>query len=162
MDYTEETAGGRSTRQTATETPRERVRFLSGPTLSELLAEPSADNYRRWLRQENNTSSDRQSVVLLVTETPDNDEKEIFMYDVATGQVNKLSGELSSAFVEAAETNAEEDKSEKEDVEAEAQLSLEDVDLQKIGKGENDHTEVELSNIQRIYSTKKSNSQTRQ
>lgn len=34
-----------------------------------------------------------------------NKEKEIFMYDVATQTVSKLSGELSSAFVEAAEAN---------------------------------------------------------
>lgn len=33
-------------------------------------------------------------------------EKEIFMYDIATKTVNKLSGELSSAFVDAAETNS--------------------------------------------------------
>lgn len=32
------------------------------------------------------------------------------MYDIATRTVNKLSGELSTAFVEAAEANAEEDK----------------------------------------------------
>lgn len=34
-------------------------------------------------------------------------EKEIFMYDIATQSVSKLSGELSSAFVEAAETNSD-------------------------------------------------------
>lgn len=33
-------------------------------------------------------------------------DKEIFMYDVATKTVSKLSGELSSAFVEAAEANS--------------------------------------------------------
>lgn len=32
------------------------------------------------------------------------------MYDIATKTVNKLSGELSAAFVEAAEANAEEEK----------------------------------------------------
>lgn len=37
-------------------------------------------------------------------------EKEIYMYDIATKTVNKLSGELSAAFVEAAEANAEEEK----------------------------------------------------
>lgn len=36
-----------------------------------------------------------------------NDEaKEIFMYDIATQHANKLSGELSSAFVNVAEENA--------------------------------------------------------
>lgn len=37
-------------------------------------------------------------------------EKEIYMYDIATKTVNKLSGELSAAFVEAAEANADEEK----------------------------------------------------
>lgn len=37
------------------------------------------------------------------------DDKEIFMYDVPTKTVSKLSGELSSAFVEAAESNVNED-----------------------------------------------------
>lgn len=36
-------------------------------------------------------------------------EKEIFMYDIATKTVSKLSGELSSAFVEAAEANSSDD-----------------------------------------------------
>lgn len=34
------------------------------------------------------------------------DEKEIYMYDISTQKVNKLSGELSSAFVSVAEENA--------------------------------------------------------
>lgn len=34
------------------------------------------------------------------------EEREIFMYDIASGNVNKLSGELSNAFVEAAENNS--------------------------------------------------------
>lgn len=38
-------------------------------------------------------------------------DKEIFMYDIATQTVNKLNGELSAAFVDAAEANAEEEKS---------------------------------------------------
>lgn len=36
-------------------------------------------------------------------------DKEIYMYDIATKTVNKLSGELSAAFVEAAEANADEE-----------------------------------------------------
>lgn len=35
------------------------------------------------------------------------DEKEIFMYDISTQSVNKLSGELSTAFVNVAESNAQ-------------------------------------------------------
>lgn len=35
----------------------------------------------------------------------DAEEQEIFMYDIATKAVNKLSGELSSAFVNVAESN---------------------------------------------------------
>ncbi|KAH1015007.1 hypothetical protein HUJ05_012794 [Dendroctonus ponderosae] len=38
-------------------------------------------------------------------------EKEIFMYDLTTNNVSKLSGELSSAFVEAAEANSSDDLS---------------------------------------------------
>lgn len=34
------------------------------------------------------------------------EEREIFMYDISSGNVNKLSGELSNAFVEAAENNS--------------------------------------------------------
>lgn len=36
----------------------------------------------------------------------DEDEQEIFMYDIATKAVSKLNGELSSAFVRVAESNA--------------------------------------------------------
>lgn len=39
-------------------------------------------------------------------------QREIFMYDVGTGTVSKLNGELSSAFVDAAEANSS-DNSEK-------------------------------------------------
>lgn len=34
------------------------------------------------------------------------DEREIYMYDIGSGTVNKLNGELSNAFVEAAENNS--------------------------------------------------------
>lgn len=37
---------------------------------------------------------------------PDTDDKEIFMYDIATQNANRLSGDLSSAFVNVAEENA--------------------------------------------------------
>lgn len=39
------------------------------------------------------------------SDEPSND-REIFMYDISSGNVNKLSGELSNAFVEAAENNS--------------------------------------------------------
>lgn len=44
------------------------VQFLTGSPLKELIKTPSAENYRRWLKKENETVSDKQSVVLLVTE----------------------------------------------------------------------------------------------
>lgn len=44
---------------------------------------------------------------LIVSRTDEpSDEREIFMYDITSGNVNKLSGELSNAFVEAAENNS--------------------------------------------------------
>lgn len=44
------------------------VRFLSGGYLKQLLEKPNSENYKRWLKQENETASEKQSVVLLVTE----------------------------------------------------------------------------------------------
>ncbi|GLV39793.1 uncharacterized protein CBL_08141 [Carabus blaptoides fortunei] len=87
------------------------VRFLAGEALKQLIKEPTAENYKKWLDKENQTVSDKQSVVLLVTGSSNGnkDDKEIFMYDVASKTVSKLSGELSSAFVEAAESNVNED-----------------------------------------------------
>lgn len=41
----------------------------------------------------------------LILPTRSGEDREIFMYDVPTQTVSKLSGELSSAFVEAAESN---------------------------------------------------------
>lgn len=35
------------------------------------------------------------------------DDKEIFMYDVTSGSVSKLAGDLSTAFVDAAESNSD-------------------------------------------------------
>ncbi|XP_058808615.1 daxx-like protein [Phymastichus coffea] len=85
------------------------IKFLAGESLKQLVKKPSADNYKRWLDQERQTEPQRQSVVLLVT-TPSNSpdaEKEIFMYDVSSETVNKLAGNLSTAFVDAAESNAD-------------------------------------------------------
>ncbi|CAD6244231.1 GSCOCG00013307001-RA-CDS [Cotesia congregata] len=85
------------------------AKFLAGDTLKQLIRKPTAENYKKWLEQESQTEPQKQSVVLLVT-TPKNQskgDKEIFMYDVSTQAVSKLSGDLSSAFVDAAESNSE-------------------------------------------------------
>ncbi|XP_050352141.1 alpha-protein kinase 1-like [Nymphalis io] len=83
------------------------IKFVAGDSLHDLLRKPTKDNFEKWLNIEKKTASDEQSVILLVTgnEEP-SEEREIFMYDVASGTVNKLSGELSNAFVEAAENNS--------------------------------------------------------
>ncbi|XP_023311770.1 bromodomain-containing protein 4-like [Anoplophora glabripennis] len=83
--------------------------LIQGEELKTLLADPNAENYKKFLESENKTATDKQAVILLVTDPQEtaNKEKEIYMYDVATQTVSKLSGELSSAFVEAAEANSE-------------------------------------------------------
>ncbi|XP_008210360.2 nuclear receptor coactivator 6-like [Nasonia vitripennis] len=94
------------------------VRFLAGESLKQLVRKPSAENYKRWLEQEKQTEPQRQSVVLLVT-TPKDDadaEKEIFMYDVTSDSVSKLAGDLSTAFVDAAESNSDVDADPMSDV----------------------------------------------
>ncbi|XP_008552764.1 putative uncharacterized protein DDB_G0271606 [Microplitis demolitor] len=85
------------------------AKFLAGDTLKQLIRKPSAENYKKWLEQESQTEPQKQSVVLLVTtpRNPNKGEKEIFMYDVSSQGVSKLSGDLSSAFVDAAESNSE-------------------------------------------------------
>ncbi|VEN37633.1 unnamed protein product, partial [Callosobruchus maculatus] len=84
------------------------IDLIHDATLKKLIVEPTLENYRRFLESQNKTKNDQQSVILLVADPPDpaSTEKEIFMYDVATQTVSKLSGELSSAFVEAAEANS--------------------------------------------------------
>ncbi|PZC80317.1 hypothetical protein B5X24_HaOG214926 [Helicoverpa armigera] len=83
------------------------IKFVAGESLQELLKRPTKDNFQRWLEVEKKTATDLQSVVLLVTgDDGATGEKEIFMYDIASGNVNKLDGELSNAFVEAAENNS--------------------------------------------------------
>ncbi|XP_046434636.1 polyhomeotic-proximal chromatin protein-like [Neodiprion fabricii] len=85
------------------------VRFLAGDALKQVVKKPTAENYKKWLEQESRADPQRQSVVLLVT-TPDDDtqgEKEIFMYDVTTQAVSKLAGDLSTAFVDVAESNSD-------------------------------------------------------
>ncbi|PSN42281.1 hypothetical protein C0J52_12879 [Blattella germanica] len=82
------------------------VQFVAGDVLKELVKEPTVENYKKWLAKENSTEADRQSIVLLVVGANDGNSKDIYMYDVGTQKVSRLRGELSSAFVEVAEANA--------------------------------------------------------
>ncbi|KAF5301341.1 hypothetical protein FQA39_LY10739 [Lamprigera yunnana] len=84
-------------------------RQLAADALTKLIKNPSQENFKEWLDKENKTVADKQSVILLVTGDSQriSSEKEIFMYDLSTQTVSKLSGELSSAFVDAAETNSQ-------------------------------------------------------
>ncbi|KAB0805484.1 hypothetical protein PPYR_02454 [Photinus pyralis] len=88
-------------------------RYLAGEALKNLIKHPTTENFRDWLDKENNTIAEKQAVILLVAgnSEPNTGDKEIFMYDLGTQTVNKLSGELSSAFVDAAETNSGQDLS---------------------------------------------------
>ncbi|GBP61994.1 hypothetical protein EVAR_41002_1 [Eumeta japonica] len=81
------------------------IKFLAGDSLQDVLKKPTAENFKKWLEVEKKTVTDQQSVILLVTGN-DDQSKEIFMYDIGTGGVNKLDGDLSNAFVEAAENNS--------------------------------------------------------
>ncbi|XP_063698076.1 uncharacterized protein LOC134829014 [Culicoides brevitarsis] len=100
-----EVAEERSEQIDAEEVTKKPIKFIAGDALKQLIKKPITENFRRWLEQEGKTDVDMQSVVLLVTKNSDG-EQEIFMYDIATKKVNKLSGELSSAFVNVAESNA--------------------------------------------------------
>ncbi|CAH1981316.1 unnamed protein product [Acanthoscelides obtectus] len=84
------------------------IDLIRDTTLRKLIMEPTLENYRKFLESQNKTKNEQQSVILLVADPTDPaaTEKEIFMYDVTTQTVSKLSGELSSAFVEAAEANS--------------------------------------------------------
>ncbi|XP_069672646.1 protein split ends-like [Periplaneta americana] len=83
------------------------VQFVAGDVLKELVKEPTTENYKKWLEKEKKTEPERQSIVLLVAGSSDgSNSKDIFMYDVSTQKVSRLRGELSSAFVEVAEANA--------------------------------------------------------
>ncbi|ALC41388.1 CG12964 [Drosophila busckii] len=83
------------------------VKFLGGELVKTLLKKPTKDNFRRWLEKEARTDIEQQSVVLLVANSSASPaEQEIFMYDIATRNVSKLNGELSSTFVNVAEENA--------------------------------------------------------
>ncbi|XP_017772353.1 PREDICTED: uncharacterized protein LOC108559547 [Nicrophorus vespilloides] len=87
------------------------IKFVRNQALKDLLKNPTADNYKTFLEKENKTTSDKQAVILLVTGS-DAKDREIFMFDVGTQTVSKLDGELSSAFVDAAESNTDEKKEE--------------------------------------------------
>ncbi|CAH0590040.1 unnamed protein product [Chrysodeixis includens] len=101
-----EVLGEHSRKERATENLKG-IKFVAGESLQELLKRPTKDNFEKWLEVEKKTATDLQSVVLLVTGDADaTGEKEIFMYDIGSGNVNKLSGDLSNAFVEAAENNS--------------------------------------------------------
>ncbi|XP_053614680.1 uncharacterized protein LOC128677689 [Plodia interpunctella] len=83
------------------------IKFVAGDSLQDLLKRPTTDNFQKWLEVEKKTATDLQSVILLVTgNEKSTEDREIYMYDISTGNVNKLNGELSNAFVEAAENNS--------------------------------------------------------
>ncbi|XP_013196688.2 bromodomain-containing protein 4 [Amyelois transitella] len=83
------------------------IRFVAGDSLQDLLKRPTTENFQKWLDVEKKTATDLQSVILLVTgNEEDTGDREIYMYDISSGNINKLNGELSTAFVEAAENNS--------------------------------------------------------
>ncbi|XP_037034655.1 uncharacterized protein LOC119073358 [Bradysia coprophila] len=82
------------------------IKFVAGDSLKQLIKKPTKENFKKWLDKESKTDVDLQSVVLLVTQDNNDNAKEIYMYDIGLQRVNKLSGELSSAFVDVAEENA--------------------------------------------------------
>lgn len=57
----------RKTRQTS-KTEKSDIEFIEGTALKDLLANPSLENYKKFLDSENKTASEKQSVILLVTE----------------------------------------------------------------------------------------------
>ncbi|KAL7048914.1 hypothetical protein ACKWTF_003531 [Chironomus riparius] len=82
------------------------IKFLSGDIFKNVIKKPSSENFKKWLEKEQKSNPDSQSVVLLVTKDSTTNEQQIFMYDIPTKSVNRLSGELSSKFVDVAEDNA--------------------------------------------------------
>ncbi|XP_066147541.1 YLP motif-containing protein 1-like isoform X1 [Euwallacea fornicatus] len=101
-----------STRKTREAAPSDEIQLIQNEPLKELLADPSRENYKKFLENEGKTSVAKQSVILLVAGTKESSgqEKEIYMYDIASRTVSKLDGELSSAFVDAAEANSSDSK----------------------------------------------------
>ncbi|KAL1129873.1 hypothetical protein AAG570_012817 [Ranatra chinensis] len=84
------------------------VRFIAGEPLKNLVKNPSSENYNKWFDKERETPPERQSVVLLVTSEANSRDNstEIFMYDIGSKKVSKLRGDLSSTFVDVAESNS--------------------------------------------------------
>lgn len=58
----------RKTRQTAAQGKSSEIDFIEGTTLKQLLDNPTLDNYNEFLDNENKTKTDKQSVILLVTQ----------------------------------------------------------------------------------------------
>ncbi|XP_033253446.1 RNA-binding protein 33-like [Drosophila miranda] len=84
---------------------KKEVKILGGDLIKTLVKKPTKDNFKRWL--EARTDLELQSVVLLVSRSSDSSaDQENFMYDIGTGSINRLNGELSSTFVNVAEENA--------------------------------------------------------
>lgn len=65
-DTSDDGGEGRVGRSAAPVLEVQGVHFVAGDVLKTLVKMPSTDNYRRWLEKENQTSADKQSVVLLV------------------------------------------------------------------------------------------------
>ncbi|XP_037873557.1 alpha-protein kinase 1 [Bombyx mori] len=104
---TEVLNGDHTRTERAAENNLKGIKFVAGDSLQDLLKRPTKDNFEKWLQVEKMTASDLQSIVLLVTTNDESTaDKEIYMYDITSGNINKLSGELSNAFVEAAENNS--------------------------------------------------------
>lgn len=57
----------RKTRE-AGKSPASEIEFIEGTALKELLDNPTLENYKKFLESENNTSTEKQSVILLVAE----------------------------------------------------------------------------------------------
>ncbi|KAM3959245.1 uncharacterized protein ACR2FA_006671 [Aphomia sociella] len=104
---TEDLSGDHTRSERAATNALRGIKFVAGDSLQDLLKRPTKDNFEKWLEVEKKTNTDQQSVILLVTGSEEtSDDREIFMYDITSGNVNKLNGDLSNAFVEAAENNS--------------------------------------------------------
>lgn len=65
---TEELVGEHSRTERATSNSLKGIKFVAGDSLHDLLKKPTTDNFNKWLEVEKKTSTDQQSVILLVTE----------------------------------------------------------------------------------------------
>lgn len=55
-----------SSRQTRSANPEDELEFIQNGPLKELLANPTQDNYKKFLENEKKTASAKQAVILLV------------------------------------------------------------------------------------------------